>query len=1012
MRLGLSVLLAGAASLAGPAAAQERPSIANSFPLGTGGDTACRVQARGGDTVASGLFDRVYAVVCRDAVAPIGKVYAVRDPQAALQRLEQARDPQLTCAAASPLDLREAGAAQLRACTTPDDLRHDVITFRQGKTLYAAEGLSGYRPALALALRSLAADRVIDEPVTIARTEQGDPASFARAQAGALDPELTLVEGYRRNAAGAYAEAAEFFDTLIQSAQGAGRAGTTEYLVNRALQKSNLGDFNEADALFAQAAALPAEPVVARLRRNYLAMHRLNQRRPQETTAALDAPVSPVPALPAGEPVIDQATAQALNGQAPLAAQLGLNAEAALTPSEKAALLDAQAVALRGVVARLEGRRSDANAAFLASLGALGAIRNGQITSIARLRASIMSEQAEIAEEAGDRPRALQLLEAATAIVDQQYPGSAAASAARARLAAATARGGDSARAVELYDRVIADLGEAGISAPGLESLIEPYFALLSQGYARDPAMAERLFLASQTLVRPGVANTQAVLARELSSGDSEAARLFRLSVNTTREAEAARVELARFAALPEPGAADQERIGALRERVAELQEQQASTVAKLSEYPSYRALSNRALSLADLRAQLRPGEVYWKLSSIGPSLYALLVTGDRFAAWKIAMTPTELDARVDAIRKSISVVEDGETVTYPFDVATTRALYIALAGPEAATIASAKGVIFEPDGGMQRLPAKLLIVDQTGVDRYLAAAKRPDGDPFDFTGIEWLGKRTPVTVAVSARAFRDVRTTGRSKAARAYLGMGENAPVSAFTRLTAAPAAQAAIDCNWPLAAWGNPISAAELRTAQTVIGPARSTLLTDAAFTDQAIMQRRDLNQYRILHFATHGLVEAPRPECPARPALLTSFGGQGSDGLLSFREIYDLDLDADLVILSACNTASAADIAATREAGVTSGGGDPLDGLVRAFVGAGARTVIASHWPAPDDYQATERLIGGLFSAAPGTTAAEALMAAGQKLMADPATSHPYYWAAFVLIGDGAKPVIDAN
>ena len=142
------------------------------------------------------------------------------------------------------------------------------------------------------------------------------------------------------------------------------------------------------------------------------------------------------------------------------------------------------------------------------------------------------------------------------------------------------------------------------------------------------------------------------------------------------------------------------------------------------------------------------------------------------------------------------------------------------------------------------------------------------------------------------------------------------------------------------------------------------------------------------------------------------MTSFGQGNSDGLLTFREIYDLRLDADLVVLSACDTAGKATVAATREAGVTSGGGDALDGLVRAFIGAGGRSVLASHWPAPDSFKATERLIGGLFDAKAGTSAAEALRIAQNKLMDEADTSHPYYWAGFALIGDGDRPVLRAN
>ena len=215
--------------------------------------------------------------------------------------------------------------------------------------------------------------------------------------------------------------------------------------------------------------------------------------------------------------------------------------------------------------------------------------------------------------------------------------------------------------------------------------------------------------------------------------------------------------------------------------------------------------------------------------------------------------------------------------------------------------------------------------------------------------------------------------------------------------------------DCRWDIAQWNRPVSADELVTASRTMRPDAAMRLTGAAFTDTAVQDRADLNQYRILHFATHGLVTAPRAACPARPALVTSFGDGDSDGLLSFQEIYDLKLDADLVILSACDTAGAASVAATREAGVARGGGNALDGLVRAFIGAGGRSVIASHWPAPDDFDATKRLIGGLFAAREGESVADALWATQQQLMDDKATSHPYYWAGFAIIGDGAQALL---
>src|SRR5438067_5583387 len=157
--------------------------------------------------------------------------------------------------------------------------------------LYAAEGLGGYDSALQLGLRSLVADEPVKGEISIATTGVGDPAAFARVQAGTLAPSKALEEAYRRNNSGSYAEAAEFF-----AAASAGSTqtplGRAEALVNEALQKSNLGRYAEADALFAKAAELVgSDPVVARRLRNYRAIHDLNQGDATAAFAELDKPL-------------------------------------------------------------------------------------------------------------------------------------------------------------------------------------------------------------------------------------------------------------------------------------------------------------------------------------------------------------------------------------------------------------------------------------------------------------------------------------------------------------------------------------------------------------------------------------------------------------------------------------------------------------------------------------------------------------------------------------------------
>jgi CHAT domain-containing protein len=323
--------------------------------------------------------------------------------------------------------------------------------------------------------------------------------------------------------------------------------------------------------------------------------------------------------------------------------------------------------------------------------------------------------------------------------------------------------------------------------------------------------------------------------------------------------------------------------------------------------------------------------------------------------------------------------------------------------------VTSAKHLIFEPDGALLRLPANLLVMDQASVDAYQKRAAASDAAAFDFRGIAWLGRDRDISTAVSPRSFAQLRSAPPSAGRREYLGLGQNTPPSASA--AAVPAAGDR-DCILPLSSWSHPISARELEVAASILRPFDPNgvqIVTGDQFTDTALEDRTDLDQYRILHFATHGVVTARAAKCAAQPALLTSFGGAGSDGLLTFREIFDLHLDADLVILSACDTAGKASAAATQQAGLSTGGDVALDGLVRAFVGAGGRLVVASHWPVPDDYNATERLITGLFSAPPGTPTVTALRLSQRQLMDDPNTSHPFYWAAFAAVGDGDIPVI---
>jgi CHAT domain-containing protein len=150
--------------------------------------------------------------------------------------------------------------------------------------------------------------------------------------------------------------------------------------------------------------------------------------------------------------------------------------------------------------------------------------------------------------------------------------------------------------------------------------------------------------------------------------------------------------------------------------------------------------------------------------------------------------------------------------------------------------------------------------------------------------------------------------------------------------------------------------------------------------------------LEQYRYVHFATHGLIDARYPGLSA--LALSQFDEQGTprNGFLRLHDIYNLRLDADVAVLSACETALGRDIR-----------GEGLVGLTQGFMYAGARSVVASLWQAPDRAAAElmtrfyrHLLQGGLPPAA-------ALRSAQSELAAERRYSDPYFWSGFVLIGD---------
>ena len=159
------------------------------------------------------------------------------------------------------------------------------------------------------------------------------------------------------------------------------------------------------------------------------------------------------------------------------------------------------------------------------------------------------------------------------------------------------------------------------------------------------------------------------------------------------------------------------------------------------------------------------------------------------------------------------------------------------------------------------------------------------------------------------------------------------------------------------------------------------------------RATLMSPEIGQYRILHLATHGLLNSAHPELSGIVLSLVDRQGRPQDGFLRLNDVYNLKLSADLVVLSACQTGLGKDVR-----------GEGLVGLTRGFMYAGARRVVASLWKVDD--RATAELMKQFYTAmlrGQGRRPGEALREAQIAMWKTKGWENPYYWAAFTLQGE---------
>lgn len=434
--------------------------------------------------------------------------------------------------------------------------------------------------------------------------------------------------------------------------------------------------------------------------------------------------------------------------------------------------------------------------------------------------------------------------------------------------------------------------------------------------------------------------------------------------------------------------------------------------------FPEYAELSNpKPLAISEVQKLLRDGEALLLFLVTVDESYVWAVSRDRAAWTRVAISAEGLTDRVKKLRATLDptgatrAAESafGEELSeggIPFDRTTAHELYASYLQPLADVIDPAKSLIVVVDGALTSLPLAVLVTD---------TPEGEDADPDALRATPWLIKRYALTTLPAVSSLKALRTFAPpAVAGEPFKGIGSPALVGrggvvgggevqvASRGVRAADVyfrgRYADVDAVRQLEPL--PETANELRHMAEALGadPASALLLGDAA-TETAV-KHADLSGARVVAFATHGLLTGELKGL-SEPALVftpPATATDDDDGLLTASEAAQLKLAADWVVLSACNTA----------AGDGTPGAEGLSGLARAFLYAGARAILVSHWPVRDD--AAAALTTGAFAkltADPSIGRAGALREAMIAVMDntdDPTLAHPSAWAPFVVVGEG--------
>lgn len=483
----------------------------------------------------------------------------------------------------------------------------------------------------------------------------------------------------------------------------------------------------------------------------------------------------------------------------------------------------------------------------------------------------------------------------------------------------------------------------------------------------------------------------------------------------------------------------DAEALDGLKKRITALRAERAAAIKQIAaKFPDYaRMINPDPVAVAEIRAKLRPGEAMLAFYSAEDRLYTWAVAaGGEPVVNAAPLGRLALEAKVKHLREALDLSVNGVDEIPDFDLKTAYSLYAAAIQPTEPAWAQVETLFVVPHGPLGQLPLALLPTRPTAEEAAppkpasgkaapaKAPAAKPSAGPLfaKYRDVAWLARKVAIAQLPSVNALSTLRALPERQAPRrAFIAFGDplfskdqaleaagdgSALATRGVKRRSAPKPNP--DFTADLAQLPRlPDTAEEVKSIAAVLGADPDQDLFLQARASEANVRKTDLSRWRIVMFATHGLVPGDLTGLDQPALALTSpeVSGDDSSGVLTMERIMGLKLDADWVVLSACNTAAG-----------EGSGAEAVSGLGRAFFYAGARSLLVSNWPV--ETTSARMLTTDLFrrqAADPTLARAKAMRQAMLALMDGPGApdgagkeqfvyAHPTFWAPFSLVGDG--------